>query len=174
MTEAAEHHHIDPNDTTGKLVGVLAACLAVFLSIFTICAHRSHTESIALQNEANDKWAQYQSKRIRDYQLEMNSELLSVLAANNADARKLMDKYASKDQEYKKELDELKHQADEVLAEDVVMKSKALYFDLAEGVLEISLVMSSLYFISHKKLFPKFGVFFGVIGLVAGIIGLLL
>jgi len=40
-------------------------------------------------------------------------------------------------------------------------------FDFGEGLLEIALVVTSLYFISHKKMFP-------VIGVVAGIAGALL
>jgi len=173
MSEGAEMH-IDPQDSYGKFVGTLAAILAVLLSIFTILAHRSHTESIELQNETNDSWAQYQAKRIRDYQLEMNTGLLSVVGANSSEKKLLLMSYSKKHEDYTKELDKIKKEADELTIKGAVTQKKALYFDLAEGVLEISLVMSSLYFISRKKLFPKFGFLFGILGAIAGILGLML
>jgi hypothetical protein len=49
--------HVDPDDSYGRMVGVMAAFLAVFLSIFTICAHRSHTQSIEFQSDSNDQWS---------------------------------------------------------------------------------------------------------------------
>lgn len=173
MSEGHEVH-VDPHDSYGKKVGAQAAVLAVLLSIFTICAHRSHTETIVLQNESNDQWSQYQAKRIRDYQLEMNIDLLKVTASTNPAATTMIQTYTTKHEEYGKELDELKTEAKKVGAKSMLSEKKAVYFDFAEGVLEISLVMSSLYFLSHKKMFPRLGIFFGLIGLVAGVMGLLL
>ncbi len=95
MAELTELH-IESHDTYGQRVGVIAAILAVFLSIFTICAHREHTDSIELQNDSNDNWALYQAKHNRDYQLEMNMDLLKVIAPSNPSAAKLMSAYANK------------------------------------------------------------------------------
>lgn len=170
MGEGVEMH-IDTNDKYGKFVGTLAAILAVLLSIFTISAHRAHTESIELQNETNDQWAQYQAKRIRDYQLEMNGNLLKVIASKNPDTQKMLESYAKKHDEYVKELNDIKNEARVSADKNKMTQKKALYFDLSEGVLEISLVMSSLYFISRKKLFPLFGLLFGILGVITGIMG---
>jgi hypothetical protein len=51
---------------------------------------------------------------------------------------------------------------------------RALRFDLGEGFLEIGLVLSSLYFISRKGLFPVLGVTAGVAGAVIAITGFLM
>jgi hypothetical protein len=166
-----EELRIDPNDHYGKKIGILAAILAVLLSIFTITAHRSHTETIVLQNASNDDWSQYQSKRIRDYQLEMNMDLVNLLGVANPNTTKLIKAYAAKHTAYTEELAEIKKQADETAHESMRTQRKALYFDFAEGVLEIALVLSSLYFISHKKLFPRLGIFFALLGFVVGMIG---
>jgi hypothetical protein len=173
MSEGHELH-VDPNDSYGKRVGAQAAILAVLLSVFTICAHRSHTETIVLQNDSNDQWSQYQAKRIRDYQLEMNLDLLKVVSTGNPETATLMKAYTTKHEEYGKELEELKKDAKAVGAKSMLSEKKAMYFDFAEGVLEISLVMSSLYFLSHKKMFPRFGLVFGLIGAIAGFLGLFL
>ena len=37
------------------------------------------------------------------------------------------------------------------------MEARALCFDFGEGLLEIGLVLTSLYFISRSKLFPVLG-----------------
>ena len=43
-----------------------------------------------------------------------------------------------------------------------------------EGLLEIGLVLTSMYFISKKKMFPVMGVLSGVIGVGIAITGFLL
>jgi hypothetical protein len=48
---------------------------------------------------------------------------------------------------------------------------RALRFDFGEGLLEIALVVSSLYFISHKKMFPVIGVIAGVAGAALALTG---
>ncbi len=166
--------HVAPGDNYGKKIGLLAAGLAVLLSLFTISAHRSHTETIVLQNNSNDAWAQYQSKRIRDYQLEMNMDLLNLLATGNPKTAKLITSYATKHAEYTKELVDIKKEADALGQESMRSQRKALYFNFAEGVLEIALVMSSLYFISHKKIFPCLSVFFALLGIIVGVMGFLI
>jgi mannose/fructose/N-acetylgalactosamine-specific phosphotransferase system component IID len=42
-----------------------------------------------------------------------------------------------------------------------------------EGLLEIALVLSSLYFISRKMLFPIIGIISGIIGIAVAASGLL-
>ena len=169
---STESHHVDPNDSLGKKVGAQAAILAVLLSVFTICAHRAHTETIAMGNEATNEWAHYQAKRIREYQLEMNTDLLRLTAPNNPETAKTIAGYAKQRAKYSQELDEIKKTAEERVKEGALAHRKASYFDLSEGVLEIALVLSSLYFLSHKKLFPFLGLSLGAGGIVVGLLGL--
>ena len=171
---STETHHIDSNDEYGKKIGILAAVLAVLLSLFTINAHRAHTETIIAQNKSNDQWAFYQSKRIRDYQLQLNSDALQLTAMKNPNAAKLIASYNEKHKEYIKEMNEIKKEAIVKDQESAHMQKKASYYDFAEGVLEIALVMSSLYFISRKKFFPRIGLIFAVAGTLIGTTGLLL
>ena len=65
---------------------------------------------------------------------------------------------------YKKDLDEIKAEADKTVEEGKLAHHKTSYFELAEGLLEISLILSSLYFLSHKKFFPMLGLLLGVSG----------
>ncbi|HEV7715027.1 MAG TPA: DUF4337 family protein, partial [Steroidobacteraceae bacterium] len=45
-------------------------------------------------------------------------------------------------------------------------ESRALRLDIGEGFLELGLVLSSLYFLARKKLFPAAGATSAILGLV--------
>lgn len=166
--------HIEEHDIYGKKIGVFTAFLAILLSFFTINAHRAHTKTIEFQNETNNQWAHYQSKRIREYQLEMNMNLIQIMPVTSQNKAALIKSYAEKHDQYVKDLSAIKATADVTAQKNQLIQKKALYYDFAEGILEISLVMSSLYFISRKQLFPWLGVTFGLLGTAMGIYGLLL
>jgi hypothetical protein len=53
-------------------------------------------------------------------------------------------------------------------------EDRALRYDVGEGLIEIGLVLSSLYFISKKTYFPLIGLIAGAIGIVIAALGLLL
>ncbi len=169
-----ETPEVATHDSIGKLIGIQTAILAVLLSIFTIFAHREHTNTLLFSNETSDTWAHYQAKRIRAYQLEMNSGLIKLLAPNSLEAASTLKDYARQSDKYGKELEEIKTEADKKAKEGEIAHHKAGYFDLSEGLLEIAVILSSLYFISRKKLFPSLGLLLGAIGLMIGIGGLLI
>jgi len=50
----------------------------------------------------------------------------------------------------------------------------ALRYDLGEGLLEIGLVLSSLYFISRKGMFPVLGIIAGIVGAGIAVTGFLI
>ena len=64
-------------------------------------------------------------------------------------------------------------QAREKEAESNRVEARALRYDVGEGLLEIALVLSSLYFISRKMLFPVIGVIAGIAGVVLAVAGLM-
>jgi acetyl-CoA carboxylase carboxyltransferase component len=79
---------------------------------------------------------------------------------------------AKKIEEYKKGIEKYEEKGKETMEaakkyeeETEHVEHKALYFDMGEGLLEIALVLSSLYFIARKMLFP-------VVGIIAGLGGL--
>ncbi len=167
-----ESPEINPHDSLGKLIGIQTAILAVLLSIFTIFAHREHTNTLLFSNETSNAWAHYQAKRIRAYQVEMNTDLIKLLAPGSIETSKTLSNYDKQSNKYGKELEEIKTEADQKTREGEVAHRKAGYFDLAEALLEIAVILSSLYFISRKKLFPILGLFLGSIGLIIGLVGM--
>lgn len=172
MSEHAPH--VDEHDAYGKLVGIQVAILAVLLSVFTIFAHREHTTTILLANESSNAWAHYQAKRIRAYQLEMNSNLIKLIAPSSTEVTNTLKEYGEQTATYDKELEGIKKDAELKETTGELAHHKASFFDLAEGIFEIAVVLSSMYFLSRKRFFPMLGLFGGLAGLAIGILGVLL
>jgi len=174
MAELEIHHESEGgHDPRGQKVGVLAAVLAVLLAVVTILSHRAHTEGVLLKTEANDTWAYYQSKRIKLHNLELGEQLVSLLGAKNAESAQALEKLRKDEARYDKDAKETMAQAREKEAESNRVESRALRYDVGEGLLEIALVLSSLYFISRKMLFPVIGIVAGIGGVVIAVAGLM-
>jgi uncharacterized protein DUF4337 len=165
MAELEIHHEIEHDkDPMGKRVGVLAAILAVFLAVVTIASHRTHTAAIIHKSTANDAWSYYQSTRIKLHSSELGQNLIKTLGSKSEASDKMLEDYArdaKKYDEQSKERQTAAKEADEAAEAD---EHRALRYDIGEGLLEIGLVLSSLYFIARKKMFP-------VVGLIAAIAG---
>ena len=58
--------------------------------------------------------------------------------------------------------------------EQKVEENRALRFDIGEGLLELGLVLCSLYFLARKSFFPLFGVIASLAGAGMGVWGWLL
>ena len=171
MAELEIHHEGEEHDPLGKKVGVLAAVLAVFLAIVTIVSHRAHTDAVLLKSEANDKWSFYQSKRIKFHSLELGEDLLNALPGKTPEAAKTIERYGKEKLRYTKESKEAQDDAAGKDREAAHVEAQALRFDFGEGLLEIGLVLTSLYFISKSKLFPVVGITAAVLGVVIAALG---
>ncbi|MGA3098299.1 MAG: DUF4337 domain-containing protein [Bryobacteraceae bacterium] len=174
MAELEIHHEGGHNvDPMGQRVGVLAALLAVALAIVTIVSHRTHTEAIMQKSAANDAWAHYQSTRVKYHNLELGQSLIGALGAKGATTEKLVADYGAQEKDYEARGRKIQEEAerDDGLAESA--EHRALRYDLGEGLLEIGLVLSSLYFISRKRMFPVIGIIAGIAGVAIAVTGLL-
>jgi hypothetical protein len=171
MAELEIHHEVEGHDPLGKKVGVLAAILAVLLAIVTIVSHRAHTDAVLLKSEANDKWSFYQSKRIKFHSLELGEDLLNALPGKTPQADKTLERYAKEKKRYAKDSEVAQDDAREKDKEAAHIEDKALRYDFGEGLLEIGLVLTSLYFISRSKLFPVIGVISALLGTVLALLG---
>ena len=175
MAELEIHHESEHAiDPTGQSVGVLAAVLAVLLAIVSISSHRTHTAAIIHKASANDSWQHYQSSRIKYHNLELGENLLAVLGVKNEASDKMLADYSAQMKKYQKQQDDISAEAQKAQDEAERDERRALRYDLGEGMLEIALVLSSLYFISRKKMFPALAVVAGLAGIVLAATGLLI
>ena len=162
------------SDPLGQKVGVLAAVFAVLLAVVSIASHRAHTTAVVDKSEANDQWSFYQSKRIKFHSLELGVDLLTGLGVDKPVAEKTIARYETQEKKYEEESKKVKDEATKDEEDTRHTEDRALRYDLGEGMLEIGVVMASLYFISRKKLFPVISLIFGVMGIAVAISGTLL
>ncbi|HKE29662.1 MAG TPA: DUF4337 domain-containing protein [Bryobacteraceae bacterium] len=173
MPELEIHHESEHAiDPLGQKVGVLAAALAVALAVVSIASHRTHTAAIIHKSAANDAWAHYQSARVKYHNLELGENLLEVLGTNNAAADKMHADYSSQLKKYGDQSADIQKEAqrDDTMAD--ADEDRGLRYDIGEGLLEIAVVVCSLYFISRKKLFPVIALIAGSAGMVVAIAGM--
>jgi hypothetical protein len=162
------------SDPLGQKVGVLAAVLAVALAVVSIQSHRAHTTAVVERSEANDQWQFYQSNRIKFHSLELGVDLVNLLGRDKPGAEQTVARYETEQKKYEKESKEVKDEAQQKEKETRHTEDRALRYDIGEGMLEIGVVLASLYFIARKKLFPVISLIFGTLGIAVAISGLLL
>jgi hypothetical protein len=173
MSHGVPHEAHGTEDVTGKKVGLLAALLAIGLTLVTIASHRTHTHGIVSRSEANDLWSYYQSKKIKHHSLELGIDLITAQGLKGEAAEKMLQRYGAERERYEHEAKEIKEKAEQKEKESEHAEHRALRFDLAEGLFEIGLVMSSLYFLARKRLFPTIGLLGGIAGTVLALLGFL-
>jgi hypothetical protein len=160
-------------DQAAKRVGLLAALLAIGLTMVTIASHRTHTHGIVARSEGNDLWAYYQSKRIKYHTMELGLDLIAAQGLKGEAAEKIQEKFAAEKERQMKEGEKIKEQAQEKDKDSAHAEHQALRYDLAEGLFELGLVMSSMFFLAHRKIFPLIGLLGGLAGTVLGVLGVL-
>lgn len=163
-----EHGTVDP---ASRRVGVIVGLLGIVLAVVTISSHRAHTAAVVRRTEANDAWAYYQAKKIRQHTSEVAAELSSAVGTDPvrvAEARARFEAMAAK---FGKDAEQIKAEADQKIHMTEESEHRALAFDLGEGFIELGLVVTSLYFLGRDRLFPVAGLAAAATGIVLGIVG---
>lgn len=173
MSHGVPHEAQHTDDVAAKKVGVQAALLAIGLTLVTIASHRTHTHAIVARSEANDLWAHFQSKRIKLHTEELGLDLLAAQGLKSEAAEAAKKKFEDERERQARESEEIKEKAKGKEEESELAEHRGLRFDIAEGLFEIGLVMSSMYFLARRKVFPVLGALGGLAGGVLGILAFL-
>jgi hypothetical protein len=166
--EVKPEHAADPY-TRG--VGILVGVVGILLSVVTIASHRAHTEAVIYRTESNDQWAFYQAKKIRENTSDVALTLLKTLEPDAAKAEAAGHKLEAARDKYSDEAKDIKKEAEAKDDEQKIQEKRALRFDIGEGLLELGLVLCSLFFLARKTFFPAFGILAGIAGTAMGIWG---
>jgi hypothetical protein len=167
----AGHEH--SGDAFGRRVGVAVGVIGIILAVVTIGSHRAHTSAVITRTEANDQWAFYQAKKLRQHLVEVGASLANALASDPARVQPLVEKFGKDNERYAHDAEEILKEAKAKEDECLHEEKRALRLDMGEGFLELGLVLSSLYFLSKRRFFPVIGSVAAVIGTVLGIAGFL-
>ena len=174
MAEVEIHTgHEHSGDEFGRRVGVAVGLIGIVLAIVTIGSHRAHTAAVIVRTEANDQWSFYQAKKLREHLVEVGAELAGALSSEPARVQGLLDKLRSERSRYAQDADGIQADAKAKEAATEREEHRALRLDIAEGFLELGLVLSSLYFLSKRRFFPLIGGLAAIIGAGVGVAALL-
>lgn len=172
MAEVEIHtSHDSQADEFGRRVGVVVGVIGILLAVVTISSHRAHTAAVIERTRANDQWAFFQSKKLRQHLAEMGAGLSEALANDPARVRGLIEKLEKDRDRYAHDAEAIQKDAQGKEADSDHEEMRAGRFDLGEGFLELGLVLSSLYFLAKRRFFPVLGGVAAVIGTALGVAG---
>jgi hypothetical protein len=169
--EVTPEHAADPNT---RRVGILVGIVGIFLSVVTIASHRAHTQAVIHRTESNDQWSYYQAKKIRENTDEVAIGLLQSLGTDPSKTAALASKLDAARAKYASDAEKIQADARAKDEETEIEERRALRFDIGEGLLELGLVLCSLYFLARKAFFPILGVLSSIAGTALGVAGFLL
>lgn len=170
-----EELHEHAENQFSRRVALVTAVYAVVLAIAALGGNHAMKEMLLSQQQSSDQWAFYQAKVIREHlyrgqKLRLEADLVERDASLKPDARKkLEDLLAKLDEEEKrynvekKDIEKvaksLEHQRDGFAARDP-------YFLVAEALLQIAIVMSSVSILARSRVIFSFSLVLAVIGAV--------
>lgn len=158
-----------------RYVSLVISTLAVLVAMVTVLAHRTHTEAVLMQTRAADQWNEYQAKKIRQGQMSVAADLLSLQPnANQAAVEKRLEDYKAHIEKWNEDLNEEQEKAREFEKEVALAERKASRFDLGEALLQIAVVLSSITLLTRRPMYVLLGSLLGVAGLLVAASGLLL
>jgi len=139
--------------TFTKRIALTTAIFAVLLAITSLGGNNAMKEMLLSQQQASDQWAFYQSKALREHLyktngLRLEADLLERGAGMKPAAKKryeaMLKDMQAEESRYGGEKKKIEEEAKHLEAERDKNMSKDPYFDYAEVLLQISIVMASI------------------------------
>ena len=172
LKENAEH---GSSESALRPVAFTMSVLAVMVAVTTVLGHRTHTEAVLDQNKATDQWNQYQAQKIRSYNTGLAADMLSVMTISDKDkALKTLKGYADHQAKWTDDLKEDQEKARGLEEKVEHAEARADRFDLAEALLEIGLVITSVTLLTRSRIYWYLGMVFSLGGIASALSVLLL
>jgi hypothetical protein len=168
--ELQEHAEHAEHEKTLRPVAFTMSVLAVLVAVTTVLGHRTHTEAVLDQNRATDQWNYYQAHKIRANDTALAADILSVVTIADKDAAKKIAKgYADHQEKWTENLKEEQEKAEGLEGKVEQAEARAVRFDLAEALLEIGLVITSVTLLTRSRAYWYMGIVFSAIGIASAI-----
>jgi len=173
--ELQEHAEHGAHEATLRPVAFTMSVLAVMVAVTTVLGHRTHTEAVLDQNKATDQWNEYQAHKIRSNDTFLAADLMSVVAVSDKSAaEKILKGYADHQAKWADQTKDDMEKAEALETRVEQAEARADRFDLAEALLEIGLVITSVTLLTHGRVYWYFGMVFALGGIVSALSVLLL
>lgn len=155
-------------------ISLAISILAVLVAMVTVLGHRSHTEAVLMQSRAGDQWNEYQAKKIREDNLSVVVDTLTLQPkADPAATNAKLAEYKAHIAKWIEDLNDEQEKAKEFEREVVKAEAQAARYDLGEALLQISVVLSSITLFTRKRSYFLGGLSLGVAGILVAASGLL-
>ena len=137
-----------------RRVAITIAAIAVMLALISVMGSNAKTEGLLAATRASNQWAYFQSKSIKEHTITGQRELLGMLTGiDEAKRAEAIKGHTAKIATYEKEKEEIKSKA-EKLEEEVERNTRIdERCDLAELMLQVSIVLGSVAILVHWHLF---------------------
>jgi hypothetical protein len=169
--------------TFTKRVALTTAIFAVLLAITSLGGNNAMKEMLLSQQQASDQWAFYQSKALREHLYKTNglrieAELLERGAGMKPEAKKwyeaMLKEMRMQETRYGEEKKKIEEEAKHLEAERDKNLSRDPYFDYAEVLLQISIVMASISILAVSRRIFYFAIVSASLGTILVVNGYLL
>lgn len=158
-----------------RRVALTTAIYAVVLAITSLGGNNAMKEMLLAAQQSSDQWAFYQAKVIREHLYRSQKMRLEIDLIERSDRMKpevkekveaLLKKLSDEEGRYGAEKKEIEREAKKLEHERDVNRSKDPYFDYAEVLLQIAIVMASVSILSASRavfVFSMVSAFLGAI-----------
>ena len=156
-----------------KRVALITAVYAVLLAITALGGNKSMKEMLLGQQEASNQWAFYQAKVMREnlykiQRLNMEANFIERSDSMKPEARSrfkaTINRMAAEENRYASEKKDIEHEARKAEHERDINKERDPYFEFAEGLLQISIVMASIAILSSFPFIFYFSLVIAILG----------
>ena len=148
-----------------RRVAITTAIYAVMLAIAALGGNNAMKDMLLAQQQAADQWAFYQAKVIREHEYRIQQKRLEVeLAERGAgmapEARQqyeaLLAEFTAETKRYNTEKKDIENDAKKLEHQRDVNLKRDPYFDFAEVLLQIAIVLSSVSILAVSRLMYSF------------------
>jgi hypothetical protein len=159
VSEHIEHAH----HAAEKTIGVTMAIVAVALAVITGLGYDTHTEELLLQNQATDRWGYYQAKNNRSRMHADNARLAALIGGEKGG--KLAEDMNAEAERQRKGAEDVQKEARQLDNETAHIRRRASILDIAEMLMETSIVLCSISLLINTRLFWRLSFITSAIGL---------
>ncbi len=143
-----------------RRVALTTAVFAVILAITSLGGNNATKEMLLAQQQSSDQWAFYQSKVVRQHlyaieKMRTETELLKSGRSMSPETRQqysaILKKISDEERRFDGEKRKIEQEARQLERERDKNRSKDPYFDYAEVLLQISIVMASISILAVSR-----------------------
>jgi Skp family chaperone for outer membrane proteins len=168
--------HEHAANSFSRRVALVTAIYAVVLAIAALGGNHAMKEMLLAQQQSSDQWAFYQAKVIREHlyraqKMRLEVDLAERATAPRADTREkkmeaLLKKLDEEEKRYNAEKKDIEKDAKKLEAMRDSFQARDPYFLVAEALLQIAIVMSSVSILARSGLIFSFSLVLAVVGAV--------